>query len=78
MTKKITQEDKGWYFAALGKLGSIAVSVDQTAGTVTYSTGIASDESHVKTADGEELVHGVARGPGFKSRRSDQSFQSFG
>lgn len=59
MSKKLSSTDVDWYLGAIEKFGSIAVTVDRTAGTVTYDSGIASDESHVKTADGEELVHAI-------------------
>lgn len=59
MSKKLTGKEKTWYFDALDGLGSSAVIGDRAADTVTYNSAIASDESHVKSADPEELAHAV-------------------
>ena len=60
MAKKFSENDKNWYFDALELLGDSAVTCDRANGTVTYNGAIASDESHVKSADPEELAHAVA------------------
>jgi type I restriction enzyme M protein len=59
MSKKLTEKEKTWYFDALDALGGSAVVGDRVANTVTYNSAIASDESHVKSADPEELAHAV-------------------
>jgi type I restriction enzyme M protein len=59
MTKKLTDIEKAWYFDALDHLGGAAVTCDRANNTVTYNALIASDESHVKSADPEELAHAV-------------------
>lgn len=60
MAKKLTDEQRKWYFDALEKLGGEAVVGNDAAGTITYHSDIRSDESHVKSADPEELAHAVA------------------
>lgn len=60
MSKKLSAAEKEWYFNAIEQLGGAAVTCDRDQNTVTYSPEISSDESHVKGADGEELVHAVA------------------
>src|SRR5688572_998169 len=59
MTKKLSAKDKEWYFAVLDSLGGSAVKGDRVTNTVTYNSAITSDESHVKSADAEELAHAV-------------------
>lgn len=59
MAKKLTATEKTWYFDALDALGGTAVTGDRLADTVTYNAAISSDESHVKTAEPEELAHAV-------------------
>ena len=59
MSKKLTENDKNWYFEALDALGGAAVTCDRIAQNVIYDGSIASDESHVKSADPEELAHAV-------------------
>lgn len=59
MKKQLTDDEKAWYFDAVDEHGGVAVTCDRAADTVTYNAAIASDESHVKTADPEELVHAV-------------------
>lgn len=59
MTKKLTEDKKAWYFDTLDALGGAAVTGNRAADTVTYNAAITSDESHVKTADPEELAHAV-------------------
>lgn len=58
MTKKLSDNDKKWYFDVIDALSGSAVSADRAGDTVTYSSSITSDESHVKSADPEELAHG--------------------
>ena len=57
MTVNTSTEEQQWYFTAIESLASSAVSIDQDNGTVTYDSRIRSDESHVKAAGPEELVH---------------------
>lgn len=59
MSKRLTAQEKSWYFDALDTLGGGAVRGDRIADTVIYHSAIASDESHVKSADPEELAHAV-------------------
>jgi type I restriction enzyme M protein len=59
MARKLTETEKTWYFDALHALGGTAVTGDRFADTVTYNRAISSDESHVKTAEPEELTHAV-------------------
>ncbi len=59
MTRKLTDKERNWYFDALDALGGAAVVGDRAANTVTYNSAIASDESHVKSGDPEELAHAV-------------------
>jgi type I restriction enzyme M protein len=59
MAKKLTDTERQWYYDALSALGTGAVTPNQTAHTVTYNSAISSDESHVKSADAEELAHAV-------------------
>lgn len=60
MAKKLSDEKRTWYFDALDALGGAAVVGDAAALTVTYDGAIRTDESHVKSADPEELAHAVA------------------
>ena len=62
MTVNTPTEEQQWYFTAIESLASSAVSIDQGNGTVTYDSRIRSDESHVKAAGPEELVHATAIG----------------
>lgn len=62
MAKKLSENDREWYFAAIDGLGGGAVVCDRAADTVTYHGRIASHESHVKTATPEELAHAVLIG----------------
>ncbi len=70
MVAKLSNQDKQWYLSAIENSASDAVSIDLGANTLTYAAGIATDESHIKSADGEELVHavivGLLNGPEFK------------
>jgi hypothetical protein len=59
---RLLSKKKNWYFDAIDEFGGTAVTVDQTAETVTYNSAITSDESHVKSADPEELAHAVMIG----------------
>ena len=59
MTKKLSIKEKTWYFDAIDALGGCAVTADRAGNTVTYNSAITSDESHVKSADPEELAHAV-------------------
>lgn len=59
MTKKLTEKEREWYFDALDAIGGLAVVGDRVANTVTYNSEIASDESHVKSGEPEELAHAV-------------------
>lgn len=60
MARALTQKQKAWYFDAIEELDGAAVTSNRTAETVTYNSAIASDESHTKSADPEELAHAVA------------------
>jgi len=62
MSKTLTAQEREWYFAAIEGLGGAAVTVDRAAETVTYNSAIESHESHVKSADAEELAHAVMIG----------------
>jgi type I restriction enzyme M protein len=62
MSKKLTTEEKEWYFKAIEGLADDAVKIDITAETITYNSVIRSDESHVKSANPEELAHAVMIG----------------
>ena len=55
-----TREIGNDFFNSL--LGGAAVTVDKTTETVSYNSAIASDESHIKSADPEELAHAVMIG----------------
>jgi len=59
MTKKLTHEERKWYFDALDALGGRAVVGNRETNNVEYNDKIASDESRVKFGDPEELVHAV-------------------
>lgn len=59
MAKKLSDDERAWYFSALEELGGAAVVGDAAASTVTYAADIRSDESHVKNGDPEELAHAV-------------------
>jgi type I restriction enzyme M protein len=59
VAKKLSDDERAWYFAALEGLGGAAVVGDADASTVTYAADIRSDESHVKNGDPEELAHAV-------------------
>jgi len=62
MVRALSQNAKAWYFDAIEGLGGTAVTINRTAGTVTYNSAIASDESHIKSADPEELAHAAMIG----------------
>lgn len=62
MSKKLTDQERTWYFDALTHLGTSAVSGDPAASLISYSSNIRSDESHVKDASSEELAHAIAIG----------------
>ena len=62
MPRILTAKEKEWYFAAIEGLGGAAVTADRSNNTVTYNSAIASDESHVKSTDPEELAHAVMIG----------------
>ena len=59
MGAKLSAGDKEWYFDAIEKAGAAAVTANRAADTVTYASAIRSHESHVKSADPEELAHAV-------------------
>ena len=59
MAKSLTAAARDWYFDALEVLGGSAVTGNRKTNTVTYNPAIVSDESHVKTAEPEELAHSV-------------------
>src|SRR5262249_52711021 len=59
MAKALTAPAREWYFGAIDALGGAAVTGDRTSNTVTYNSAIATDESHVKSANPEELAHAV-------------------
>jgi len=59
MAKALNENQKIWYFDAIDSLGGAAVTCDRVAGIVTYNPAIASDKSHSRNADPEELAHGV-------------------
>jgi hypothetical protein len=61
MARALTSKEKAWYFDAIDGLGGTAVALNRATETVTYNSSIASDESHVKSADPEELAHAVDR-----------------
>ncbi|MGQ2958563.1 MULTISPECIES: hypothetical protein [Alphaproteobacteria] len=60
MAKKLSDQEREWYFEAIANFGGAAVVGDPATQTITYNGQIRSDESHVKTADPEELAHAVA------------------
>ena len=62
MASALTDEQRDWYYDAIDSLGNTAVILDRTANTVTYNSAISSDESHVRSADHEELAHAVMMG----------------
>jgi type I restriction enzyme M protein len=62
MARSLKAKEKEWYFAAIDSLGGAAVTADRLSDTVTYNSAIASDESHVKSADPEELAHAAMIG----------------
>jgi type I restriction enzyme M protein len=62
MAKSLTAAAREWYFGAIDALGGGAVTGDRSNNTVTYNSAITSDESHVKSADPEELAHAVMLG----------------
>jgi len=62
MPKALTAKEKEWYLEAIDGLGGAAVVTDRPNNTVTYNSQITSDESHVKSADPEELAHAVMIG----------------
>jgi type I restriction enzyme M protein len=62
MPRSLNAEEREWYFSAIESLGGLAVTADRAKDTLTYHSGITSDESHVKSADPEELAHAVMIG----------------
>lgn len=77
MSKKLTPNEKDWYFDAIEALAGSAVSCDRVKDTVTYNKLITSDESHVKSADAEELAHAVMIGM-LHSKEYKYQLQSLG
>jgi type I restriction enzyme M protein len=59
MAKKLSDSEREWYYDVLEALGTAAVTLDRASTTVIYNAAITSDESHVKSADSEELAHAV-------------------
>ena len=59
MPRTLCEKNLEWYYSVLEQNPSDAVSLNPDDGTVTYHTEIRSNESRVKTAKGEELVHAV-------------------
>lgn len=62
MTKKLSPPEKDWYFDVIEVLGGGAVTADRSKDLITYNASIKSDESHVRSATAEELVHAVIIG----------------
>jgi type I restriction enzyme M protein len=62
MARALTSMEKTWYFDAIDGLGGTAVTINRATEIVNYNSAIASDESHVKSADPEELAHAVMIG----------------
>jgi len=59
LAKKLSPAERDWYYEALDSLGGAAVSYDREKSIVVYDGKIASDESHFKAADPEELAHAL-------------------
>lgn len=62
LASKLTDFERDWYLDAIDAFQGSAVSLDRSSRIVTYDSTISSDESHARTAEGEELVHAVIMG----------------